>query len=79
MASFLAQATSNSKVQLAATAVVSGAVVAAAILGFQRLQQEERLSRLKKSIPDPDGNDNALQKVGPYLLQSSYPASISRT
>ncbi|KAL7620917.1 hypothetical protein AAE478_008227 [Parahypoxylon ruwenzoriense] len=51
MASFLERASSSSKVQLAATAIASGAVVAGVILGYQRLQQEERLHQLKGSIP----------------------------
>lgn len=45
--------TSNPKVQLAATAVVSAAVAASAILSYQRLQKDERVSRLKHSIPQP--------------------------
>ncbi|KAI4864350.1 ubiquitin-protein ligase molybdopterin-converting factor [Hypoxylon rubiginosum] len=51
MASFLERASSNSKVHLAATAIASGAVVAGAILGFQRLRREERIHQLKDSIP----------------------------
>ena len=62
MSSFLTRAAENSKVQFAATAVVSGAIVAAGILGYQRLAQEERVSRLKHSIPEP-GDDHPLQKV----------------
>ncbi|KAH6854870.1 hypothetical protein B0I37DRAFT_41703 [Chaetomium sp. MPI-CAGE-AT-0009] len=57
--------TSNPKVQLAATAVVSAAVAAGAILSYQRLQEGDRVSRLKQSIPQP-GNaeaDPALQSV----------------
>ncbi|KAK3693621.1 hypothetical protein B0T22DRAFT_371960 [Podospora appendiculata] len=52
---------SNSKIQLAATAVISAAVAAGAILSYQRLQQGERVSRLKQSIPRPD--EDALQKL----------------
>ncbi|EON95944.1 putative molybdopterin biosynthesis protein moeb protein [Phaeoacremonium minimum UCRPA7] len=62
MSSFLTRAAENSKVQFAATAVVSGAIVAAGILGYQRLAQEERVSRLKHSIPEP-GDDHPLQKL----------------
>ncbi|KAK3987439.1 hypothetical protein QBC44DRAFT_245989 [Cladorrhinum sp. PSN332] len=60
--------TSNPKVQLAATAVVSAAVAAGAILSYQRLQQDERLTRLKRSIPNPSDNDPAVQtltRIGP--------------
>ncbi|KXX76401.1 tRNA threonylcarbamoyladenosine dehydratase 2 [Madurella mycetomatis] len=59
---------SDSKVQLAATAVVSAAVAAGAILSYQRLQQGDRVSRLKQSIPGPNDSDPALQtltRVGP--------------
>ncbi|KAI0119832.1 ubiquitin-protein ligase molybdopterin-converting factor [Daldinia grandis] len=51
MASFLERTTVNSKVQLAATAIASGAVVAGTILGYQRLQRKERINQLKESIP----------------------------
>ncbi|KAK4117734.1 hypothetical protein N656DRAFT_786387 [Canariomyces notabilis] len=61
--------TSNPKVQLAATAVVSAAVAAAAVLSYQRLQQDgRRASRLKQSIPGPNESDSALPtltRVGP--------------
>ena len=53
MASLLSQPASNSKVQLAATAALSAGVAVAAVLSYQHLQRGERLSRLKKSIPDP--------------------------
>lgn len=61
----MASLTSNSKVQLAATAVVSAAVAAGAILSYQRLQQGDRVSRLKQSIPQPSESDSepALQSV----------------
>lgn len=59
---------SDSKVQLAATAVVSAVVVAGAILSYQRLQQGDRVSRLKQSIPGPSGSDSALQTVGSFFL-----------
>lgn len=57
--------TTNPKVQLAATAVVSAAVAAGAILTYQRLQEGDRVSRLKQSIPQPGdaGADPALQSV----------------
>ncbi|KAK0737496.1 hypothetical protein B0T21DRAFT_287742 [Apiosordaria backusii] len=68
MASLLSQTTSNNKVQLAATAVVSAAVAAGAILSYQRLQKDERLNRLKQSIPNPLDDQPGVQKltrVGP--------------
>ena len=53
----MASLTSNSKAQLAATAVISAAVAAGAILSYQRLQQGDRVSRLKQSIPQPSSDD----------------------
>ncbi|KAK0656772.1 hypothetical protein B0T16DRAFT_317757 [Cercophora newfieldiana] len=52
MASLISQTSSSSKIQLAATAAVSAGVAVAAVLSYQRLQQGERLSRLKQSIPE---------------------------
>lgn len=66
--SFIERASSNSRVQLAATAIASGAVVAGAILGYQHLQHQERVSQLKDSIHLR--NDG--QKV-------SEPSNIDRT
>jgi tRNA threonylcarbamoyladenosine dehydratase len=63
MSSFLSRAASNTHVQLATTAIVSGAVVATAILGYQKAQLESRISRLKSSIPDIDGENDDLRKV----------------
>ncbi|RYP73877.1 hypothetical protein DL771_003319 [Monosporascus sp. 5C6A] len=51
MSTFLERATSNSRAQLAATAIASGAVVAGAIFGYQNLQDQKRASQLKASIP----------------------------
>ncbi|KEZ39271.1 Uncharacterized protein C1A6.10 [Scedosporium apiospermum] len=59
MSQFLSDLTSSPRFQLAATAVLSGATVAALILGHQALEQEERLSELKSSIPDLADTDDA--------------------
>ncbi|KAI0522234.1 ubiquitin-protein ligase molybdopterin-converting factor [Xylaria bambusicola] len=61
MASLLERgANLNPRVQLAATAIASGAVVATTILGFQKLQKVRRISQLKRSInslaEDGEGN-----------------------
>lgn len=40
--------------------------MAAGLLSYQRLSHEQRVSRLKDSIPDP-GDDTALQKVSRHL------------
>ncbi|KAK0730023.1 ubiquitin-protein ligase molybdopterin-converting factor [Lasiosphaeris hirsuta] len=68
MAFLISQTASNSRIQLAATAVVSAAAAATAILAFQRLQQDSRLSRLKQSIPDPADSKGALQKLSTHGL-----------
>ncbi|KAI1634761.1 hypothetical protein F4809DRAFT_665177 [Biscogniauxia mediterranea] len=59
--SFLERASSSHQVQLAATALASGAVVATAILGYQRLQQAGRTSQLKDSIPSHADRDQDLK------------------
>ena len=41
----------HSTAQLVGTAVVSGAVVASVILGYQRLRREHNVDKLKHSIP----------------------------
>lgn len=69
--SFLSQATSNTKVQFATTAIVSGAVVASAILGYQQLQRNERINKLKDSIPSLEADRDALGKVSPHLLRNN--------
>lgn len=63
MASFLERASTNPRIQLAATAIASGSIVAGAILGYQRLQRSERVHRLKNSIPSLADDDEALRKV----------------
>ncbi|KAF2966910.1 hypothetical protein GQX73_g6658 [Xylaria multiplex] len=66
MASLLERASTNSRVQLAATAIASGAVVAGAILGYQRLQREERIHKLKSSIPSLANDNEALRKLDSF-------------
>ncbi|ORY67250.1 uncharacterized protein BCR38DRAFT_338335 [Pseudomassariella vexata] len=60
--SFLSRAASDSRAQFATTAIVSGAVVAGAILGYQQLQRRENIRQLKDSIPFVDEGD-ALRKL----------------
>ncbi|KUI55977.1 tRNA threonylcarbamoyladenosine dehydratase 2 [Cytospora mali] len=62
MSGLLSRATSDSRFQLAATAVVSGGIVAAGLLSYQRLSQEKRVSKLKESIPDPS-EEHPVQKL----------------
>ncbi|KAI8632747.1 ubiquitin-protein ligase molybdopterin-converting factor [Xylariaceae sp. FL1651] len=66
MSSFFERASSNSRVQLAATAIASGAVVAGAILGYQRLRQEERIYNLKNSIPSLADEGGALRRLNSF-------------
>lgn len=58
MSSFISDTLSNPRIQLLATAAVSGVTVAGLILGFQALEREERLSELKNSIPQLSNNEN---------------------
>jgi hypothetical protein len=53
---------SRERVQLAATAVVSGAVVAGAILGYQHVRRQERVEDLKRGIPAV-GDGHEVDKV----------------
>ncbi|KAI0018803.1 ubiquitin-protein ligase molybdopterin-converting factor [Xylariomycetidae sp. FL0641] len=64
--SLIERASSNTRVQFAATALASGAVVAGAILGYQRLRHEERISELKDSIPLVASGDDETRKLDRY-------------
>lgn len=66
--SLFSQAASNPKVQFATTAIVSGAVVASAILSYQQLQRDERISKLKDSIPSLDDEGSDAGKVSSRAL-----------
>ena len=63
MASWFQRTASSSQAQFAATALVSGAVVAGAIFGFQHIRRQERLEDLKSSIPEL-GREHKADKVG---------------
>ncbi|KAL9130153.1 MAG: hypothetical protein Q9217_001588 [Psora testacea] len=52
MSSWLERQASNHQVQLAATAILSGAVVAGAIFGTQAIRRKEAVEELKASIPE---------------------------
>lgn len=52
MSSWISRATENRNAQLVTTAVVSGVVVATAILGLQKAKRMYRVADLKASIPD---------------------------
>ena len=52
MSSWFSRTTSSSQAQFAATAIVSGVVVAGAILGYQHVRRQEKVEDLKSSIPE---------------------------
>lgn len=55
MSSWIGRVSTSSQAQFAATALVSGAVVAGAIFGYQSLRRQERIKDLKSGIPDSEG------------------------
>ena len=57
--SWLQNASTNSKVQFAATAIVSGVVVAGSILGYQAVERQKKVDELKKGIPDDGWGDDS--------------------
>jgi hypothetical protein len=59
MTSWFSRATESRNAQLITTAVVSGAVVASTILGFQQARRMYRVADLKASIPDIDDEHHA--------------------
>ncbi|TKA73563.1 hypothetical protein B0A49_04091 [Cryomyces minteri] len=65
MSSFIARATSSHQAQLATTAIVSGVLVAGAILGLQTAKKRYRVQDLKASIPDVD-EDHAATQINEY-------------
>jgi tRNA threonylcarbamoyladenosine dehydratase len=63
MSSLLAQASNSRPLQLAATAVVSGAVAVGVLLGVQHNVQASRLRRLKRSVANDIGVEEASVEV----------------
>lgn len=63
---------SHNTTQLAATALVSGAVVATTILGYQQVQRERRAEQLKHSIPELD-HAHAVQRLNEYGAVEASP------
>ena len=62
MSSWLQQTASSSQARFAATALVSGVVVAGAIFGYQHVRRQERVEDLKSSIPEL-GREHKANKV----------------
>lgn len=52
MASWIQRQSNSHQAQLAATAVLSGAAVASAILGVQKFRRQKAVKQLKESIPE---------------------------
>ncbi|RFU30244.1 hypothetical protein B7463_g6080, partial [Scytalidium lignicola] len=67
--SWLSRAASSSQAQFAATALVSGAVVAGAILGYQHIRRQEKIEDLKSSIPEL-GREHRAEKLTDFGLAS---------
>lgn len=62
MTSWIGRVSTSQQAQLAATAIVSGAVVAGAILGYQSIRRHERVSELKSGIPEAkEGGGNKVR------------------
>ncbi|KAH7065958.1 hypothetical protein BKA63DRAFT_168027 [Paraphoma chrysanthemicola] len=59
MSSWISRATESRNAQLVTTAVVSGALVASTIFGFQKARRMYRVAELKASIPEIDEHHHA--------------------
>lgn len=80
MSSWFQRATGSTKAQFAATAIVSGAVVAGAILGYQHVKRIERTEDLKKSIPALGaGDEGKLTDWGVASTQSNLSKEDERS
>ncbi|KAI9779948.1 MAG: hypothetical protein M1839_007104 [Geoglossum umbratile] len=78
MSSWLSRTASSHTAQLAATAVVSGAVVAGAILGYQHTRRKNRVRDLKNSIPDV--GEDATKELTEYGSASpaEFPSNMNK-
>ncbi|CZR63751.1 related to E.coli molybdopterin-converting factor chlN [Phialocephala subalpina] len=80
MSSWFQRATSSTQAQFAATAIVSGAVVAGAILGYQHVRRVERTEDLKRSIPALGaGDEGKLTDWGVASTQSNLSKEDERS
>ncbi|KAH7408474.1 hypothetical protein DE146DRAFT_375738 [Phaeosphaeria sp. MPI-PUGE-AT-0046c] len=70
MSSWISRATESRNAQLITTAVISGAVVASTILGFQQARRLYRVADLKASIPEIDDEHHA-QRLTEYGAAST--------
>lgn len=68
--SWMQRVTGSREFQFGATALISGAVVAGAILGYQHVRRQEMVEDLKSSIPAL-GEGHVADKVCPPLFSES--------
>lgn len=61
----LSHAPSHNTAHLAATAVISGLVVAGTLLGYQHIRREQKVENLKHSIPELDEKHKA-ERLGNF-------------
>ncbi|KAI9811802.1 MAG: hypothetical protein M1832_000696 [Thelocarpon impressellum] len=73
MASWFSRTAGSHSAQLAATAVLSGALVAGTILGFQHVRRQVKVEDLKRSIPDLDEEHTVDQVPAPAPQPSFTP------
>jgi hypothetical protein len=76
MSSWVSKATESRNAQLITTAVVSGAVVASTILGFQQARRMWRVADLKASIPDVDDEHHAQRVSEIFIFPFSHVADL---
>lgn len=74
MSSWIQRHANTHQSQLAATAVISGAAVAGAILGYQTYRRKEAVKGLKASIPDINERHHA----EPLTEYGTAPAPMSK-
>lgn len=74
MQAWINRATEHRHAQLVTTAVVSGAVVGSAILGFQSIRRSYRMKELKASIPDV-GAEHYATRLTEYGAASDFAPS----
>ena len=75
MSSWISRATENRNAQLITTAVVSGAVVGSAILGFQKARRMYRIEELKASIPTIGAEHHATRLTEYGAASDKFPPS----
>lgn len=71
MSSWISRATASHNTQLVTTAVISGVVVAGAILGFQKVRRQYMVEDLKASIPSISQEHVATRVIICYFFHGS--------